>query len=444
MGQEEQILALHDEELLDVLADFVRKDPDAAAAQLATWHAATLERVCGHSAFKIVVTTKKQMAREVMANLQSYIAKQDAAPPAQSSAEEEEDEEEPAADSVAEESDDEQQAAAAAAATKKATKPRKSPRSPAPSPSPPRARDARKAKSGSGAVLATLSKLPRVSAGAASPRRSPPAVPASRPASRKAAKAASARVAADLASLGSESSSSPSDADWADSGDSEGEDARAVRRERARREEQRFEQDEQALRKARRKQKHRADLLDDLSANGARRAFAEGFLENIDTTYGGRSLVYVFKNDVIPGLPAAFASEHGKKEMLSLARVIDALLKEDYSQALEFACRRLGGIHTGMITGNWLLCEKLEMETDQFSFVPTEYLAAAIKQVKRVEAMKGPHSSRPYSSAASSGGSGRGRDRPFTSKAAAASTGKSVSGAPSSSTKKRAGPTGRS
>ena len=72
---------------------------------------------------------------------------------------------------------------------------------------------------------------------------------------------------------------------------------------------------------------------------------------------------------------ASFTGESSRRECLALSRILDALLRGNTSAALEHTCRRLGGVHTAAETGNWAMCERLESETEQRSFVRTRSCA---------------------------------------------------------------------
>jgi hypothetical protein len=85
---------------------------------------------------------------------------------------------------------------------------------------------------------------------------------------------------------------------------------------------------------------------------------------------------------------AGFATESSKRECLALSRILDALLRGDTAAALEHTCRRLGGVHTAAETGNWAMCERLETEAEQRSFVPDAFMRSALKSVTQMQAVK--------------------------------------------------------
>ena len=84
---------------------------------------------------------------------------------------------------------------------------------------------------------------------------------------------------------------------------------------------------------------------------------------------------------------------HCKREALAHARTLDALLQapcdtHGVREALEHICRRLGGVHTAATTGSWEMCDRLEAETSTHSFVPDYFMATALKQVTREQAIR--------------------------------------------------------
>lgn len=82
---------------------------------------------------------------------------------------------------------------------------------------------------------------------------------------------------------------------------------------------------------------------------------------------------------------------HCRREALAHARTLDALLLAPHDtrgvrEALEHICRRLGG--TAATTGSWEMCDRLEAETSTHSFVPDYFMATALKQVTREQAIR--------------------------------------------------------
>jgi hypothetical protein len=111
--------------------------------------------------------------------------------------------------------------------------------------------------------------------------------------------------------------------------------------------------------------------------------FAKGFVTNAKFEAGGRTMYQLYKE-----VTATFTLESARRECLALSRILDALLKGDVSAALEHTCRRLGGVHTAAETGNWAMCERLETEAQQRSFVPDAYMRSALKSVVQMQAVK--------------------------------------------------------
>ena len=119
---------------------------------------------------------------------------------------------------------------------------------------------------------------------------------------------------------------------------------------------------------------------------GVSKRMCPGFIKNAKAASGGRSMYDLYKFEVTPRFKDA--SSHSKQECLALSRIIDAGLRDDMDSVLELACRRLGGVHTGAETGNWDMCETLENEAEQRSFVPAEFMASALKSVCRMQRIK--------------------------------------------------------
>ena len=125
------------------------------------------------------------------------------------------------------------------------------------------------------------------------------------------------------------------------------------------------------------------DVEHQLAQAGIQRSFAQGFVSNAKFAAGGRSMYQLYKE-----VTAAFAHESSKRECLALSRILDALLRGDVAAALEHTCRRLGGVHTAAETGNWAMCERLETEAEQRSFVPDAFMRSALKSVTQMQAVK--------------------------------------------------------
>jgi hypothetical protein len=121
-----------------------------------------------------------------------------------------------------------------------------------------------------------------------------------------------------------------------------------------------------------------------------RHSFAKGFLRNALREAAGRTLYQLYKDATAQW---EGVSMHCKREALAHARTLDALLQaprdsRGVREALEHVCRRLGGVHTAATTGSWEMCDRLEAETSTHSFVPDYFMATALKQVSREQAIR--------------------------------------------------------
>lgn len=113
---------------------------------------------------------------------------------------------------------------------------------------------------------------------------------------------------------------------------------------------------------------------------------APGWIANV--LQRGSSVLRVFKNEV------DFTNQRNARECQALARIIDALRKNDITAALEYAVRRCAGVQTADTTGKWDMCDQFEHVTDKQSFVPDAILQRAVKNVMRQQALtKGTTSS---------------------------------------------------
>jgi hypothetical protein len=120
-----------------------------------------------------------------------------------------------------------------------------------------------------------------------------------------------------------------------------------------------------------------------------RRSFAKGFLHNALRVAAGRTIYQLYKETTSQW----DASVHCKREALVHAGTLDYLLQAPRDShavrdALEHVCRRLGGLHTAAVSGSWEMCERLEAEASAHSFVPDYFMAAALKQVTREQAIR--------------------------------------------------------
>jgi hypothetical protein len=139
----------------------------------------------------------------------------------------------------------------------------------------------------------------------------------------------------------------------------------------------------------------RRNLEDDMETSGLARPLAKAFIRNALASRGGKGLILdVFKEH-------NFKSNRNEREVLALARVVDALRKQDYANALELVVRRLVGVQSADTSGNWKMCDAFELVMDRQSYVPDAFLARAIKNVNRLEALEGKKSSSTSSNGSS-------------------------------------------
>lgn len=59
---------------------------------------------------------------------------------------------------------------------------------------------------------------------------------------------------------------------------------------------------------------------------------------------------------------------------------------------LETVVRRLVGVETADRSGDWKLCDAFELITSKQSYVPDDFMARALKTVRRIEAIEGKSS----------------------------------------------------
>lgn len=128
--------------------------------------------------------------------------------------------------------------------------------------------------------------------------------------------------------------------------------------------------------------REREDIIDDMETSGLARPLADKFIRNALSGRGKRdSLFDVFKE-------ATFKQSRNQREVLALARILDALRVKNYSAARELVVRRLVGVQTSDTSGNWKMCDAFELVMDRQSYLPDEFLARAIKNVNRMEALE--------------------------------------------------------
>lgn len=157
-----------------------------------------------------------------------------------------------------------------------------------------------------------------------------------------------------------------------------------------------------------------------LAQTGVQRSFAAGFVANARFAAGGRSMYQLYKE-----VTASFTGESSRRECLALSRILDALLSGNTAAALEHTCRRLGGVHTAAETGNWAMCERLESEAEQRSFVPDAFMRSALRSVTQMQAVKKSAADGAAGKGAwSKGAATSGRERRFSSKSRKKESGK--------------------
>lgn len=93
-----------------------------------------------------------------------------------------------------------------------------------------------------------------------------------------------------------------------------------------------------------------------------------------------------YKEDV------TFKMERNKRECLSLAKIIDQMMKEKLgkkSMALEMAIRRLTGVQSADLSdGNWSLCDDLDLDSTTQSFLPQRVLKHMLANTSRLQALQ--------------------------------------------------------
>lgn len=169
---------------------------------------------------------------------------------------------------------------------------------------------------------------------------------------------------------------------------------------------------------SRRHRKHKR--VSAMEAHGLARPLAKKFIRNaLASTNGRGSILDVYKE-------MDFKVVRNERECLSLAKAIDLARKEHWSKLLELLVRRLVGVQSADISGNWKLCDQFELVMDQQSFVPDDFLARALKNAQRLETLESSSRTR------------RGQDAPAASKSRAPAAGrKSSARTPAGSTNNR-------
>lgn len=112
------------------------------------------------------------------------------------------------------------------------------------------------------------------------------------------------------------------------------------------------------------------------------RRMARDFILNVLSSTGGQGKLFlVFKYDV------PFNHERNRREVLALAQAIDLLRVNLVKEAIELLARRLAGVHTADLSGDWAYCDQLEQSGHQ-SFLPDSVLRRVTKSVRRMEALQ--------------------------------------------------------
>ena len=123
---------------------------------------------------------------------------------------------------------------------------------------------------------------------------------------------------------------------------------------------------------------------DGMEQSGLSKPLARKFLRNLERAAGSSrfSVLALYKERDVK-------QTRNRREMEFLARTVDLLRRKEYGRVLEAVVRRLVGVETADRSGNWKLCDAFELITEKQSFVPDDFLARALKTVKRIEAIEG-------------------------------------------------------
>ena len=166
-----------------------------------------------------------------------------------------------------------------------------------------------------------------------------------------------------------------------------------------------------------RKRKHASSM----ESNGLTKSLAKPWIHNALASTEFRGTILDIHKD------KTYKTERNKRECETLSKIIDCLRKHkqpgNIKRALEFAVRRLVGVQTADMSGNWAVCDQFELVMDKQSFVPDEVLARALKNAARLESLE--HAARPGRRGAGAGNA-----------AAASSSSHNKSGAAGSGKKK--------
>lgn len=126
------------------------------------------------------------------------------------------------------------------------------------------------------------------------------------------------------------------------------------------------------------------------------KTFARQYVRNVKKDSGGLSLYRHFKDSVTRDWSKN--QEHSKREVLTLAKIIDAALAGDKADLLDVATRRLAAVHWGATSGNWEIGEGLERSNGRNCYVPADVVAGLLKEVSQRESIRKatPREREPY------------------------------------------------
>jgi hypothetical protein len=122
-----------------------------------------------------------------------------------------------------------------------------------------------------------------------------------------------------------------------------------------------------------------------MESNGLTKSLAKPWIRNALASMEGRGTILDIHKDKL------YKQERNKRECETLSKIVDCLRKRkkpDVKRALEFAVRRLVGVQTADMSGSWAVCDQFELVMDKQSFVPDEFLARALKNAARLEALE--------------------------------------------------------
>jgi hypothetical protein len=156
-------------------------------------------------------------------------------------------------------------------------------------------------------------------------------------------------------------------------------------------------------------------LDQEMDKHGLGKPVAKRFIRNVMASAGHRGSVYkVYKYDVV------FRKERNRRECISLAKMLDAVIRKQWKVLRELLVRRLAGVQSADKSDNWDICDVIELDMEKQSFVPDSFMQRALKSVMRVQAMeKSGKSAKPF------GGGGGGGGTKFSDRSGGSSSGRS-------------------